>query len=269
MEITQISGEYNIEPYKKVASEVFAFNDVVSKNSSGYLTKATSATPRAEIIGLIQRTVLSTDDDYASNTAVPVLVLEDNANEFDMPVEAGTPVQAMVGKAFDLNSEDGIDLTKSVKKHFRVSRVISSTVVRGRFLTSGEQARLVTYKQTVSVADFTDGGSTAGTLSLGCTIPAGAVYVQTLLKNLVGFAGDTTATIVVGDGTDVDRYSTGTPSVFATAPAGADLGVPSGTKFHSASKTPIVTITGTADFTSIVTNANGAVEITLMWYEAD
>jgi len=267
MEITQISGEYNIEPYKKVASEAFAFNDVVTKNSSGYLTKATSATPRAEILGLIQRTVLSTDDDYASNTMCPVLLLEDNNNEFDMPVEAGTPVQAMVGKAFDLNSEDGIDLTKSVKKHFRVSRVISSTVVRGRFLTSGDQARLVTYKQTVALADFVDGGGASGSLALGCTIPAGAVFVQSMIKNLTGFIGDTTAVMVVGDtGGDTDRYSTGTPSVFTTAPAGIDLGVPSGTKFHASAVVPDVLITAGSDWGLV---SAGAFEITLMWYEAD
>lgn len=269
MEISQVSGEYNIEPYKKVASEAFAFNDVVTKNSSGYLTKATASTPRAEIIGLIQRTVLSTDDDYASNTAVPVLVLEDNNNEFDMPVEAGTPVQAMVGKAYDLNSEDGIDLTKSVKKHFRVSRIISSTVVRGRFLTSGDQARLVTYKQTVNIEDMTDGGGTSGTLALDCSIPAGAVYVQTMVKNLVGFAGDTSAVAIIGDGTDTDRYNTGTPDFFSTASAGVDMGVPSGTKFHSASKTPTLTVTTGSDFALAKTNGSGAVEITLMWYEAD
>lgn len=268
MQITQVKGEYKIGSGKKSASETFEFNDAVTTNSSGYLTKASASTPRSQIAGLIQRDVLATDADYAQNTVVPINEFDEDA-EFDMPVEAGTPAQSMVGKAYDLNSEDGISLQKQVKKHFKVTQIISSTVVRGRFLTDGEKARLVTYKQTVAVAQFTDGGSTSGTLALDCSIPAGAVFVQSMIKGVVGFAGDTTATIIIGDGTDTDRYNTGTPSVFATASDGVDLGVPSGTKFHSTAKTPTVTITGTADFTSIVTNAQGQAEITLMWYEAD
>jgi hypothetical protein len=268
MQITQVKGEYNIAGFKKSASETFEMNDAVTLNSSGYITKATASTPRSQVVGLIQRDVLATDGDYAKNSVVAVNVFDDEA-EFDMPVEAGTPAQAMVGKAYDLNSEDGIALTKQVKKHFKVTQIISATVVRGKFLTDGEKARLVTYKQTVAVAQFTDGGSTSGTLALDTVIPAGAVFVQSMIKNVVGFAGDTTATIIIGDGSDTDRYNTGTPTVFATAVDGVDLGVPSGTKFHSGAKTPTVTITSTADFTTVVTNAQGSAEITLMWYEAD
>lgn len=70
--IKRISGAPNIHPHAKAASTVFAFNDVVAKDSTGYLVRATAATPRSEIVGLIQREVLSTDADYASNTLVPV-----------------------------------------------------------------------------------------------------------------------------------------------------------------------------------------------------
>jgi len=58
------------------------------------------------------------------------------------------------------------------------------------------------------------------------------------------------ATIQVGDGTDVDRYTTGTPSVFTTAVA-IDLGVLSGTAIHIAAVTPKITITASADFTAV------------------
>ena len=266
--IKRHSGEPNILPFKKVASEAFAFNDVVTKNSSGFLTKATATTPRREIIGLIQATVASTDSDYASNTMVGVDVPRDG-DEFMFDVGTGSAVQSMVDKAFDLKDENELDVTVQLTKAVRIRRIYSTTKAIGSFNLDSEKARLVTYQQQIAVADFTDGGSTSGTLALSCSIPAGAVYVQSLLTTLVGFAGDTTATIIIGDGSDTDRYSTGTPSVFTTAAAGADLGVPSGTKFHSAAKTPTVTITGTADFTSIVTNAAGAALITLSWYEAD
>lgn len=116
--------------------------------------------------------------------------------------------------------------------------------------------------ETVTRADFTDGGSTTGTYALKATIPAGAWVHQTILQNVTGFTGDTSATIQVGDGTDVDRYSTGTPSVFTTV-AAADLGVPSGTKIHTAAATVTVTITSAADFTNV---AAGQFTIKIFFY---
>ncbi len=101
---------------------------------------------------------------------------------------------------------------------------------------------------------MTDGGSTVGTYTLTDTVPIGAWVHQTILTDVTGFTGDTSATIQVGDGTDVDRYSTGTPSVFTTA-AAIDLGVPSGTKIHVAALAPVVTITSAADFTNVVAGA--------------
>jgi len=116
--------------------------------------------------------------------------------------------------------------------------------------------------ETVTRSDFTDGGSTTGTYALKATIPAGAWVHQTILQNVTGFTGDTSATIQVGDGTDVDRYSTGTPSVFTTV-AAADLGVPSGTKIHTAAATVTVTITSAADFTNV---AAGQFTIKIFFY---
>jgi hypothetical protein len=104
---------------------------------------------------------------------------------------------------------------------------------------------------TFTRAQMTDGGSTTGTIVLTGTIPAGAWVEQTILTNVTGFTGDTSATIQVGDGSDADRYTTGTPSVFTTA-VGIDPGVPSGTKIHvTAVSTITVTITSNADFTNV------------------
>lgn len=112
-------------------------------------------------------------------------------------------------------------------------------------------SKLKCYQQTVRLAEFTDGGSTVGTLDLNHTIPAGAVFLQSAVTGITGFAGDTSATLQIGDGTDVDRYSTGTPSVFTTAAAGVDMGVPSGTKWHTAAKTPKLTITVNSDWGAV------------------
>ncbi len=104
--------------------------------------------------------------------------------------------------------------------------------------------------ETVTRADFTDGGSTAGTYALKTQIPAGAWVLRTILQDVTGFTGDTSAVLIVGDGTDTDRYNTGTPSIFTTAVA-IDMGAPSGTQIHTTAKTVTLTATSAADFTNV------------------
>lgn len=122
---------------------------------------------------------------------------------------------------------------------------------------------LVSFQQTVTRAQFTDGGATAGTFSLNLSIPAGAVFAQALISSITGFTGDTSAVITIGDGTDVDRYNTGTPNVFVTASQGVSAGAPSGTAWHTAAITPVLTITSAADFTNVTA---GTLTITLFYY---
>jgi hypothetical protein len=102
----------------------------------------------------------------------------------------------------------------------------------------------------VSRSQFTDGGSTAGTYQMKTAIPVGAYVINSVLTQLVGFTGDTSATIIIGDGSDTDRYNTGTPSVYTTAAALA-LGVPSGTKEHISAIFPTLTVTSATDFTAV------------------
>ena len=264
--IKRMSGCPNIHPFKKAASTALADNDVVTKDSSGYLIKATATTPRSEIIGLIQRTVASTDSDYASNTMVEVDVPMTD-DEFDFDVGTGSAVQSMVGKKFDLKDENELDVNGQITKAVEVLRILSTTKVRGKFrIHDTEKVRYVTYQQSVAYADFTGAGA-AGTVALATSIPAGAVFVQSLITDIVGFAGDTTATIIIGvTGGDTDRYSTGTPSVFTTAAAGVDLGVPSGTKWHTAAAVPTVLITKGSAW---ATGTSGSALITLIWIEVD
>jgi hypothetical protein len=122
---------------------------------------------------------------------------------------------------------------------------------------------LQTGVQTFAYNAMTDNGDDTGQIDLGITIPDGAVVIQALATALTGFSGDVSATIQVGDGTDVDRYSTGIPSVFATNASGVALGAVSGTAWHDDAKTVRVTITSNADFSSV---SAGQVTITLIWY---
>ena len=116
-------------------------------------------------------------------------------------------------------------------------------------ILNGVQIRKIT--QTVLFSQFTDGAAAAGTFDLTEPIPVGAIVLQACLTNIVGFTGDTSAAITVGDGSDVDRYNTGTPSVFTSIANGIALGVPSGVQYHAVQKTVVLTVTSNADFTSV------------------
>lgn len=105
-------------------------------------------------------------------------------------------------------------------------------------------------RQTITRSQFTDGGSTSGTKTLTQTIPVGAFVLRVKLLNVTGFTGDSSATVTIGDGSDVDRYNNGTPSVFTTSNA-IDGGAPSGTQIHTAAATVTVTVTSGADFTNV------------------
>ncbi len=113
-------------------------------------------------------------------------------------------------------------------------------------------ASLVKFSETVGFAAFTDGGAAVGTYDItAATLPIGATFLYAALTAVTGFAGDTSAALTIGDGTDADRYNTGTPSVFATAANGIAVGSPSGVLYHDAAKTIKLTVTTNADFTSV------------------
>jgi len=111
---------------------------------------------------------------------------------------------------------------------------------------------LVKLTETVGYAAFTDGLGAVGTYDLTVgTIPAGATFLYSAVTAITGFAGDTSAALTLGDGTDVDRYNTSTVDVFTTAAAGGDAGAPSGVRYHTTAKTVTLTITTNADWTSV------------------
>lgn len=103
---------------------------------------------------------------------------------------------------------------------------------------------------TIALADVTDGGAAIATFTMTGDIPIGAEASRTDLRSITGWAGDTSATIQVGDGTDVDRYTTGTPSIFTTAEM-VDAGAISGTNIHVAAVSPVVTITSGSEWGSV------------------
>ena len=121
------------------------------------------------------------------------------------------------------------------------------------------------YTETVRVEQFADLGAAVGTYSLKTTIPAGSVVLRSSIVSLTGFTGDVSATLTIGDGTTVDRYNTGTPNVFVTASAGVDMGAVSGTAWHTATITPLLTVTTNANFTACKTANAGSVKVTIVF----
>lgn len=114
--------------------------------------------------------------------------------------------------------------------------------------------------QTVDYDDFTDGGAAVGTLTMTDSVPAGAILLGTKVLVSAGFAGDTSAVLIIGDGSDTDRYMTGTPSVFATAATGIQTGVPSGNKLITTANQPVLTVTSGSDWGSV---SAGTMEVTI------
>lgn len=128
---------------------------------------------------------------------------------------------------------------------------------------TGRVLALKVVTQLVDHSEFTDGGASVGTLDLNEVIPQGAEFFGSQVRVLEGFAGDASAALTIGDGSDVDRYNTGTPSVFADAEDGIAIGVPSGVRFHSAAKTPKLTITVATDWGGVTA---GKLLVTLLYF---
>lgn len=120
-------------------------------------------------------------------------------------------------------------------------------------------------KEVITYDQFTDGGAAVGTYQMAGTIPAGAVLLGSKVLVDAGFAGDTSCTLTIGDGSDADRYMTGTPSIFATAAAGVETGVPSGNKLVTADNRPTLTATSGSDWGSVTA---GQITVRLYYIEA-
>lgn len=117
--------------------------------------------------------------------------------------------------------------------------------------TSGLVPGLVAASETgIAYSDFTDGGAAVGTYATSIAIPVGAIVLYTKVLVSAGFAGDTSAALEIGDGTDADRYND-TCSIFATAATGVDPGDPTGNQYHATAATVTLTVTTAADFTSV------------------
>jgi hypothetical protein len=95
----------------------------------GTLAKVTSTSTK--ILGLIQKTIASTDADYASATLVPVLVPEVNT-EFVFDVSTGTAATTDRGEMIDADDENSVDVNAYTVGVVEVTDIISGTQIVGK-----------------------------------------------------------------------------------------------------------------------------------------
>jgi hypothetical protein len=111
----------------------------------------------------------------------------------------------------------------------------------------GTSSRLRALVETVAYGDFTDGGSTSGTVNLSNTLPAGAKPLGGKVVVSTGFTGDTSAALDVGTAGDPDAFVDNVDVLSADTVWGAA----SDESLLLAETTVQVTVTGAADFTSV------------------
>lgn len=158
-------------------------------------------------------------------------------------------------------------------KNFPVGTEYTRTVATGHYQTwvkvadrnEDQDWHLVQGRVTIKAvkSDFTDGGSTSGTLATGVVIPSHTYVWGALIHTTVAWSGDTSAALEIGDGTDADRFNAASdPSLFATGFVYG--GLPQGTNPLTADATITLTVTSTADFTNVA--AGGTSYITIIYW---
>ena len=115
--------------------------------------------------------------------------------------------------------------------------------------------------QVITRAGMTDGTSTSGYIDLTDIVPAGSIVLGWKAVTTTAFTGDTTAVMTVGISGGTSNFSAlTTASVFG---AGTVASAAVAATAHCAADTTVrVTVTGTADFTSIT---QGAARVTVFY----
>ena len=123
MAFLRASGVPNIEYWPKAASTAFTCNALVYDNGSGAIIPADSTS--GDHVGVVLKTVASTDSDYASTTKIPVDVAGEN-DIFEVDC-GGTATAALIGTFIDLTNSTTADEASSSKDALLVVGFISAS----------------------------------------------------------------------------------------------------------------------------------------------
>ena len=180
-------------------------------------------------------------------------------------IAAGAVEDSMIEGLADGEFIIGVD--GDAANNAKVTMSGEATLANNGALTLAFPAVRAAVTQSLAFGSFTDGGGTSGYIdSSGAQIPAGAMLIGFKAVVSTGFAGDTTAVIEVGVAGDTDRFSSVTDqSVLSPATVGAGAATDASDGMNAA-QTIRVTVTGTADFTSI---SAGVMVVTVYYIDTE
>ena len=117
---------------KKKTNTAFKVGDIVTVDTDGFLVPGGSG----KAVGISNEVVASTDSDYAATRDLSFQGFKHD-DEFEFPVITGSATQTLVGEIVDIAASDarGVDVTASTNKQVQVTRVISTSLIVGRFVT--------------------------------------------------------------------------------------------------------------------------------------
>lgn len=119
------------EPSQKKASTAYRVGDCLSVDSNGFMVPGGAG----KVKGVCLEEISSGDADYATTRDL-VFAGFDHEDIFEFPVITGSASQTLVGELVDLDASDprGVDVTASTNDQVEIVRVISSSVVWGKFV---------------------------------------------------------------------------------------------------------------------------------------
>lgn len=127
------NGPVHIEFHPKDASVAFSFDEPVVLGADGVLIPYTPGINKP-FLGLIKKTIASTDSDYASETRVPVEVGNENT-EYLITASTTAAAATDVGEFVDyVEATVSVNVGVTTADDFYVTQVISTVLVVGRFV---------------------------------------------------------------------------------------------------------------------------------------
>ena len=118
-------GDFDTKYFQKTASTAFVANTFVAEGANGQIVPAVAGS--TAVIGIVQRTVTSSDADYADTTRIPVLVPEGSDSEIAGDITTGTIAITDENNLIDLTDAAGADATASVTDILKIKQFISAT----------------------------------------------------------------------------------------------------------------------------------------------
>ena len=115
---------WQLKYLRKKASTDFSPNTVVAEGASGVIEPGDSSD--SALVGICMAEVSSTDDDYADNSRIPVLVPKEKGAQMLADVTTGSISLSDEGSTFDLDDESGVDQGSTSNNAVKLQQFVAS-----------------------------------------------------------------------------------------------------------------------------------------------